>query len=188
VRNWAREPALPVISNAGPLMVLAKLNVLHLLQQLYGRVRFPRSVYDEVVVEGMRHGYPDAATLHIFLNQMEWAAEDVDPPSEDRGLPPALMPTDVRSSHLDRGERDVIALALSLGRCRVLIDEAAGRRMARAYGLDVKGSLGVLIEAYHRHILDADRLRLYFAQIARQRDIWINPALVERVARELLGG
>ena len=29
-----------VISNAGPLMVLAKLNLLHLLKSLYGRVDF----------------------------------------------------------------------------------------------------------------------------------------------------
>ncbi len=33
-----------VISNAGPLMVLAKLNLLHLLKSLYGRVHFSRSV------------------------------------------------------------------------------------------------------------------------------------------------
>ena len=51
----------PVISNAGPLMVLAKLNLLNLLKQLYGRVYFARSVYDETVIEGMRQGYEDAS-------------------------------------------------------------------------------------------------------------------------------
>ena len=30
-----------VITNAGPLVALAKLNLLHLLKQLYGRVQFP---------------------------------------------------------------------------------------------------------------------------------------------------
>lgn len=45
-----------VITNAGPLMALAKLNLLHLLKQLYGRIEFPRSVYEEVVVEGMQRG------------------------------------------------------------------------------------------------------------------------------------
>ena len=38
-----------VVSNAGPLMVLAKLNVLHLLKQLYGRVHFSQSVYDGTI-------------------------------------------------------------------------------------------------------------------------------------------
>jgi len=30
--------SVPVVSNAGPLMVLAKLNLLHLLKVLYGYV------------------------------------------------------------------------------------------------------------------------------------------------------
>lgn len=44
----------PVVSNAGSLIVLAKLNLLHLLKELYGRVHIPRSVYDETVTEGLR--------------------------------------------------------------------------------------------------------------------------------------
>jgi hypothetical protein len=32
-------PPVPVVSDAGPFMVLAKLNVLHLLPHLYGHVR-----------------------------------------------------------------------------------------------------------------------------------------------------
>ncbi len=39
----------PVVTNAGPLMVFSKLNLLHLLKELYGRVHFSKSVYDEVV-------------------------------------------------------------------------------------------------------------------------------------------
>ncbi|MEA3437378.1 MAG: hypothetical protein U9R43_12990 [Thermodesulfobacteriota bacterium] len=41
--------ALNVVSNAGPLIVFSKLNVLHLLKELYGRVEFPFSVYRETV-------------------------------------------------------------------------------------------------------------------------------------------
>jgi len=40
--------AINVVSNAGPLMVFSKLNVLHLLKGLYGRVEFPLSVYPNV--------------------------------------------------------------------------------------------------------------------------------------------
>ena len=50
----------PVVSDAGPLVALAKLNLLHLLTELYGRVYFARSVYDEAVIEGMRLGHEDA--------------------------------------------------------------------------------------------------------------------------------
>ena len=56
-----------VITNAGPLMALAKLNLLHLLKDLYGKVQFARSVYDEVVVQGMRQGFEDAHATTLPL-------------------------------------------------------------------------------------------------------------------------
>jgi hypothetical protein len=86
---------IAVVSNAGPLMVLSKLHLLHLLKELYGYVHIPRSVYDEVVTEGLRQGYEDAQTLRRFLNQMGWVPEDVDP---------ATMPADLYAAHLDRGQ------------------------------------------------------------------------------------
>jgi predicted nucleic acid-binding protein len=52
-----------VVANAGPLMALAKLNLLHLLKQLHGRVHFTPAVYEEVVAEGIRQGYEDAHSL-----------------------------------------------------------------------------------------------------------------------------
>jgi predicted nucleic acid-binding protein len=61
---------VPVVSNAGPLIALAKLNLLYLLKELYGHVYIPRSVYDETVTEGMRQGHEDARTLFLFLNQV----------------------------------------------------------------------------------------------------------------------
>lgn len=168
----------PVVSNAGPLMALAKLNLLHLLKALYGYVHIPRSVYDEVVTEGMRRGYEDARRLYLFLNQVGWTPEDVDP---------AAIPADLREAHLDRGERDTLALALTSDDALVLMDETAGREVARAQGLPVRGSLGVLIESYRRQLLEADQLRLYFAEIARRQDIWASRALIERLLQEVLG-
>lgn len=167
-----------VVGNAGPLMVLAKLNLLHLLKELYSYVYIPHSVYDEVVIEGMRQGYEDARTLYLFLNQMGWSPEDVEP---------AAIPADLREVHLDRGERDTLALASALGGALVLMDETAGRKAARARGLTVRGSLGILIEAHRQGVIEADQLRLYFAEIARRQDIWISQALVERVLQEVLG-
>jgi predicted nucleic acid-binding protein len=91
-----------VVCNAGPLMVLAKLNLLHLLKEIYGRVSYTLSVYDEAVTEGMRHGHEDARALLMFLEQMGW------PPEEG----PREIPVDLAGVNLDRGERDTLALAL----------------------------------------------------------------------------
>ena len=158
-------------------MALAKLNLLHLLKELYGRVYFARSVYDEAVVEGMLLGHEDARTLRLFLDQMEWCPENVDT---------ADIPTDLSEARLDQGERDTLALAETLRSALVLMDETVGRQTARDRGLAVRGSLGVLVEAYQRGLIQADQLRLYVKEMARRQDIWINPALVERLLREVV--
>lgn len=90
-------------------------------------------------------------------------------------------------ARLDRDERDTLALAVGMGSELVLVDEAEARRVARAHGLAVCGSLGILIEAHRRGLLGVDQLRLVFAEIVRRQDIWINPALVERLLRDVLG-
>jgi len=164
-----------VAANAGPLMALAKINLLHLLKQLYGRVHLPATVYKESVVDGMRQGFEDAHMLRLFLNQEGWEPTSV-----------AEIPADLASLPLDQGEREAIALALALGGL-LLIDEEAGREAARQRGLTVRGTLGVLIEAYRRNLITADQLRLYFAQMEERTDIWISPTLSRRLLQEELG-
>ena len=48
-----------VVSNSGPLMALAKLGLLDLLGQLYGKVYMPGAVYDEVVLRVEGGGFSD---------------------------------------------------------------------------------------------------------------------------------
>lgn len=64
--------AINVVSNAGPLLVFSKLNILHLLKELYVRVELPLSVYRETVSVGIRRGFTDAQVLNSFLMQNEW--------------------------------------------------------------------------------------------------------------------
>jgi hypothetical protein len=52
------------------------------------------------------------------------------------------------------GEAAVIALTRSLAPCMAIIDEKRGRRIAQSiYGLPVKGTAGLLVEAHRRGLL-----------------------------------
>lgn len=164
-----------VVSNAGPLIALAKLNLLHLLQELYGRVHFAQTVYDEAVIEGLRQGYSDAQTLRSFLAQQGWAPVTI-----------MEMTEEVAAAPLDEGERESIALALAY-QATLLIDEERGRAVARQQGVTVRGTLGILVQAYRAEHISADQLQLYFQQIVDRTDIWISPTLCDRVLREVLG-
>ena len=164
---------LSVVSNVGPLLVLAKLNVLHLLKNLYGQVYIPQAVYNETVVAGLHLGYEDAHNLRLFLNQVNW-------------LPTVVkVPDDVVALPLDRGEQESIAFALSQ-KALLLMDEERGRAAARQRGLTVRGSLGILIAAYRQSSITADQLRFYFEQIMNRYDIWISSTLCLRLLAEVL--
>ena len=129
-----------------------------------------------MVGEGLRQGHEDARTLKLFLEQTGWKPEDA----------PTTCPEGIESAHLDKGEQHTLALAISLGSSLVLMDELQGRQIARKFSLKTRGTLGVLIEAFSKRLINADQLRFYGAELSRRKDIWISPALVEKVLRKAL--
>ena len=163
-----------VISNAGPLIALAKLNQLHLLRELYGHVYFSSAVYDEVVTVGARNGYDDAKTLKAFFDQEGWTPIDT-----------GELPNEISRLNLDFGEKETIVLALRKQADLLLIDEEHGRREARRLNLLVRGSVGIFIEAYKKGVIDEHRLSFYFTQIKFRDDLWISTALINRLMTEL---
>ena len=62
-------------------------------------------------------------------------------------IPPNL------ANELDLGEASVIQAAVQQGVGTVAIDEKAGRRIARLYGLRVTGSLGILVKAKQQGLI-----------------------------------
>ena len=81
---------------------------------------------------------------------------------------------------LDAGELAALRLASSESGSFLLIDDAAGRAAAAELGIANTGTLGVLIAASHRQLLDLDeavaRLRATSFRISRAL---IDRALVE---------
>lgn len=163
-----------IVANAGPLMVFSKLNILHLLKALYGEVQFTRAVYDEIVIQGMQRGHEDAFTLHRFLAQESWQPVIIE-----------AIPADLAGVSLDRGELESIARAAHVHGL-LLMDEERGRAEARRRGVATRGTLGVLVQAYHARVITADLLRFYFDLISDRSDIWISPVLCQRLLREAL--
>lgn len=166
-----------IIINAGPLIALAKLNQLHLLGELYAEVTVPDAVYAEVVTQGLARGEPDALVVRLFWNQRQWPITTV----------AHLHPGSYQSEAiLDRGESAVIALGLTKPGSLLLLDDTVARAEAHRLGLAVKGTLGVLAEAYRHRKLQRAQLELLFEEIAVRSDIWISAMLCRQVLTELL--
>lgn len=137
---------MTVVSDASPLIALARVGQLKLLVEFYGRVLIAAEVHHEVTVAG--RGLPGAEEVR----QASWI-EVTDPISAS-----APMTRDVEN--LGSGERGTILLAQAISADLVLLDDAKARRAAHNAGLSVLGCLGVL-EAAARKALIPDARQVY---------------------------
>ncbi|MBU0491078.1 MAG: hypothetical protein KKA73_02060 [Chloroflexi bacterium] len=165
-----------VLCNAGPLMALGKLNRLDVLADLYHQVQIPRAVYDEVVTQGLSRGSLDARIVRSFWQRQAWPIVDVPEPILAAYVPQVI---------LDPGEIEVLALAQSLTDPLVLLDDEVARAEARRLKLDVRGTLGVVAQAYHQGLLSFDQVESLVHEIAVRPDIWIGAKLCEQLLASL---
>ena len=181
----------PVV-NASPFIILALSGHINLLQVLGPRVLIP----DVVVAEVRRRNPPDAAV--DALDTLTWLTTVSAPPIEANLLldvaeqlassnigsaPPPVIRAGGRWTRLDPGESAVLSWAFSHPGTRAIIDDLRGRRAARALGIDVIGTLGIVIAAQTIGVITSAR---EVVKDIRDRTHWfIHPTLVERALAEL---
>ena len=122
------------VADTSPLRYLVLINAIEILPRLFEGVFVPDIVHGE-----LRHAHAPAMVRR-------WA--DAVPPWLTVVPTPSVQDADLRS--LDAGERAAIALAAEIHPDLVLIDERAGVAVARARGLAVTGTLGLLERAAQR--------------------------------------
>lgn len=120
-----------IVINTSPIIALvAALGDLSVLQ-MYSYVWVPLEVSEELAAGG-------AARFALAEYQ---AAHWLHKRTQPLNIAPHLL------NALDKGEASVIQLALDTNIHTVVIDETAGRRVARLNGLAVTGSIGILLRA-----------------------------------------
>lgn len=163
-----------VITNSGPLIALAKLGLLYLLQRIYGQVYVAKAVYHEVVERGEKGGYSDALQIKLAVQRSELIVVEVEETRpEVTGLP------------LHQGEKETIRCALEKKAGLVLLDDMLARSEAESAGLTVKGTLGVIVDAYRHAILSIEEVRIILDNILARNDIWIADELCRRILKRL---
>lgn len=165
-----------IIANSGPLMALGKLGILELLSQLYEQVWLPTAVHTEVVVRGRERGCPDAFLVQMAIQRGQLVVIEV----SDAELPP-----DVADLPLDAGEKQVLCLALRDQADLVLFDDLKAREEAQARGLTIKGTLGMISQAYRTGLLSIDEVQIIIEAIINHDDIWIAKGLCRQVLANL---
>lgn len=136
---------LTVVSDATPLIALAKIGRLSWLPDFFGKVFIPRAVHTEVVVAGV--GRSGASEIQA-AGWIQTAAVT------DRTKINYLL------SQLEIGEAEAIVLAQEKQADWLLIDENKARAIVQRLGLRIIGTVGLLLLAKRQGKIAAVRPQL----------------------------
>jgi predicted nucleic acid-binding protein len=119
------------IVNASPLILLAKIGRIDLLQMDGVDVVVPAAVLDEIAAHG------EGDLVAEVVRGEDWLAIVPSPP----------VPDDIKARRLGAGESAVLSLALTEPDVEVVLDDMAARRCAGDLKIRCVGTLGLVLIA-----------------------------------------
>ncbi|TLZ79762.1 MAG: hypothetical protein E6K11_06070 [Methanobacteriota archaeon] len=159
-----------IVSDATPLLHLARAGLLDLLPKPYARAVVPTSVWDEV--RGRGEPRPESQVLEeaseTWIRVRSLAARD-------RRKSEALR----RAAPVGRGEADAIALAEAL-EAAILMDDRVAIDLARMRGVETRWTTSVVLEAHRRGILDRMAARRAVKDLV-ESGLWIRQDVLLRI-------
>lgn len=136
---------MKVVANSSPLVHLSAVDRLGILKALFKEIIIPRQVYDEVVIAGK--GKPGSKEV----KKSKWIKVcDVSDP----------FALSAYRSRLGAGEAACIVLALEINADLVILDDKSARLEAELQGLQLTGTIGVLLAAAQKGLIDFQNVLL----------------------------
>jgi predicted nucleic acid-binding protein len=118
-----------IVANTTPIISLASIGRLDILEKLFGKVMIPEAVYQEIKAKpGYGYEQVDGAFIEVRAIQ-------------------GLLYKDFLLTQLDSGEAETIILAKEVNADFVIIDENLGYRIANNAGLTAIRTLSLLLKA-----------------------------------------
>jgi predicted nucleic acid-binding protein len=155
---------LKAISNTSPLLYLYRIGGVEWLPKLFNEVWIPEAVRNELQA-GRTKGYdvpdPDDYSWLAIVN-------------------PKSTPSEWLALDLGAGEIAAMALALENADRVVLLDDMLARRTAQVAGLQVWGTLKILLEA-KSHGLN-DKVEPYIAKLS-ESGMWVSAEVKQRILK-----
>jgi predicted nucleic acid-binding protein len=153
---------LKAVSNTSPLLYLYRIGAINWLPQIFDEVWTPEAVKNELLA-GHSKGYnvPNPED-YPWLNIVN----------------PKSMPSEWLALDLGAGEIAAMALALENPTRIVLLDDMLARRTAQVAGLQVWGTLKVLLEAKSQGLVD--KIEPYVTSLS-ESGMWVSAEIKQRI-------
>jgi predicted nucleic acid-binding protein len=159
-----------IVSDAGPIIGLAKIDCLSILKNIASEVCIPPMVYRELL-----------GKIGFESERLENALQDFIQVMELKTLKPEIKE---KISDLDEGEKQTIALASIFSMdVLLLLDDHAGRKVANKLNIPTTGTIGILLLAKEKGIL---REVGPFVDELRNQGYWLSDEIIV-LARRLAG-
>ena len=156
---------LKVVSNTTPIISLLKLNKLEILKDLYGQICIPLAVYKEIEAGKSKGYYQDLLQVDWILISKVANGQTVTPFPD-----------------LDAGEAEAIVLAIETSADLIILDERLGRFHAKHAGLNVTGTIGILIKAKKQGLIK--ELRPLLTELT-EKEVWISDKLKRKILNQV---
>lgn len=134
-----------VISDTTPIISLLKINQLELLNHLFGEVQIPDAVYEELISNAKFQKEAEKILGAEYIKKVV---------VEDKKSVTLLR----RATGLDAGESEAIILSDLIRADLLLMDELKGRQVAKQMGLNIMGTVGILMTAFSEKFLSTEEI------------------------------
>lgn len=152
------------VSNTSPLLYLYRIDALKWLPSLFAEIWIPGAVVLELQ-EGLQKGY------------------DVPKPTEYdwiKIVEPKIVPSEWFAIDLGAGEIAAMSIALDYPDMIILLDDALARRTAMAAGLNVWGTLRILLETKSSGLIENVKPLIYSLEDA---GLWVSEGIRQRILK-----
>lgn len=156
-----------VVCDTGPLIHLSEANAIHLLK-LAGGVLIPQAVAAEFKRNLPNEKLPDWIQIHELTAQSNSQAARW-----------------VKNDDVDHGEAAAIALALQQHSDWLLTDDAQARQFAENLGLEVHGSIGLLLWAVALGLVENREQAHRLLGGLQRSSLWISERVVTAAAKAI---
>ena len=148
-------PNIIIITDTSCLIALSKVNVLHLLRELYEHVIITEEIYAE-----FGEPLPEWIEIKQVTNKKY---------------------QQLLENNFDKGEASAIALAIELENVLLVVDDLKGRKEAERLGIKITGTFGILFRMKQNGKLPALKPYLELLQTSGFR---ITSEIIERLLQE----
>ena len=162
-------------SDAGPLIWLAKCDILHLLRKLYPEILIPEAVHEEAVSRGLEKGFEDAKIIKKALEEGWIRVYKTSTQFTDK-VEAVEKRLDIE---LGSGEREAIALALENKISTFLTNDEDAYQTGKILGLEPKGVLYLLLKGVKEGHHNKEHAKKSLRKMLEE-GFWLSPTIIHK--------